>query len=93
MIKESCKYLSKWELKEANRRAAKGAGRSIDPEYVEKLPDDLRYSIFFTLPWERHGWVRCQIGTATTAKAENYVPLWLDVPRLIYDNLSEVPVE
>jgi len=88
--KQIVKCLSKRELKEANRRAERSAGRWIDPEYVEQLPDDLRYPIFFTLPWERHGWVRCQVGTATTAKAEDYVPVWLDVPQFMYDNLGEV---
>jgi hypothetical protein len=92
MSTRSYKWLSKWELKEANRRAAKSAGRSIDPEYVEQLPDDLRYPIFFTLPWERHGWVRCEVGTGTTAKAEDYMAVWLDVPQFLYDNLSEITV-
>ncbi|MDY0170316.1 MAG: hypothetical protein RBS80_27475, partial [Thermoguttaceae bacterium] len=85
-------YLGKGELKEANRRSKESAGRWIDPEYVERLPDDLRYPIFFTLPWERHGWVRCQVGTATVANGEDYVPVWLDVPQSMYENLGEVEV-
>lgn len=86
------KYLSKCELEQANRRASKGDGRSIDPEYVEKLPENCRYPIFVALPWERQGWVRCQIGTSTTAKAEDYVPVWLDVPQFLYDNLCEFTI-
>ena len=86
----SCRYLTKGELKEANRRAIKAGGRAIEPEYVDGLPDDLRYPIFFELPWERHGWVRCQVGTGIPGK--DYTPLFIDVPQKIYDNLGVVKV-
>jgi hypothetical protein len=89
------RVLYKGEMMASNRRAIKAGCRAIEPEYIEQLPDDLRHPIFFTLPWERHGWVRCQVGTATSPTADNYMPVWLDVPRDIYDHLSviEVPVD
>jgi hypothetical protein len=90
-MNRSYRYLSKGELKEANRRAVKTGCRAVDPEYIEGLADNLRYPIFFELPWERHGWVRCQIGTGDPA-TEEYVPVFVDVPRIIYDNLGVVEV-
>ena len=70
-------------------------GRAIESEYIKKLPGNCKYPVVFTLPWERQGWVRCEIGTALSGSGEGYVPVWLDVPRDIYDNLGtfEVPVD
>jgi hypothetical protein len=95
MKTKECKYLCKAELREANRQAIKAGCNSIEPDYIEKLPDDCRFPVFFKLPWERHGWVRCQVGTASDAHATDYMPLWLDVPAGIYENLGtvEVPVD
>jgi hypothetical protein len=86
------KCLSKGELRKANRRAIKSGCRAIDPSYIKQLPTTLRYPVFFTIPWERHGWVRCHVGTATDAAATDYRPLWLDVPQEIYDNLTSIEV-
>ena len=88
-----CKILYIGELKEANRRAIQAGRNAIEPDYLERLPNDMRYPVMFTLPWEeRPGWVRCLIGTAVSLKAEDYVPLLLDVPRWMYDNLSEIDI-
>ena len=94
MKTEKCTILYKAELQEANRQALKAGGRAIEPDYVEKLPNDCRFPVFFKLPLER-GWVRCQIGTARDVHATDYMPLWLDVPPQIYNNLTtiEVPVD
>lgn len=83
------KYLSKGEFREANRQAIKADGRAVDPGYLDQLPDSFKYPIVFTLPWERHGWMRCQVLTG----ADNE-PIILDVPLILYDNLGtvEVPV-
>ena len=91
----SCRYLSKAELQEANRRAIEAGGRAVEPEYIEGLPDGLRYPIFFELRWERHGWVRCQVGTGTCLNPDDYTPVFLDVPQGIYENLGvvDVPVD
>ena len=86
------KYMSKAELQEANRRAIKAGGRAIEPSYVERLPDAGRFPVLFTIPWERHGWVRCQIGTATDSMARDYTPVMLDVPNVIFRNLSSIEV-
>lgn len=90
MTKIRC--LTKGELQEANRQAIKAGCRAIDPAYAERLPEGLRYPVFFTLPWERHGWVRCQIGTATSIPAQDYTPVIIDVPQAIYDDLTSVEV-
>ena len=92
MNKRTVRYLSKGELKEANRRAIQSGGRAVEPEYIERLPDAFRYPVFFELPWERHGWVRCEIGTGTSPSADDYTPVWVDVPALIYDHLGTVEV-
>lgn len=93
MPRTQYKCLSKAELHEANRQAIKAGGRAIDPDYVGRLPEGLRFPVVFMLPWERRGWVRCQIGTATSIAAQDYMPVWLDVPQSIYDNLSSVEVQ
>lgn len=85
------KYLTKGELQEANRLAIKCGGWAVEPEYIEGLADNLRYPIFFQLPWERHGWVRCQIGTGDPATGE-YTPMFVDVPQVMYENLGVVEV-
>lgn len=36
------KWLSKAELAESNRRAIKSRCNAIEPEYIERLPDDMR---------------------------------------------------
>ena len=83
----------KGELQEANRQAIKAGGRAIEPDYIDGLAANLRFPIFFELPWERHGFVRCQIGTGVPG--EEYIPLFIDVPLAIYDHLSviHIPVE
>lgn len=86
------RYLLKGELEEANRQALKGGGRAIEPSYVQKLPADCRYPILREIPWERHGWVRCEIGTASAANGEDYRAVWLDVPQRIHSNLSTMEV-
>lgn len=92
MERETIKYLTKGELEVANRLALKAKCNAIDPAYVEQLPSDMRYPVFFAMPWERPGWVRCQIGTATAIPADDYVPLLLDVPNSMYDKLGTVEV-
>ncbi len=87
------KYLSWAELDYANRRAKRAKCNSIDPEYVLGLPKDFRYPIFFTLPYERHGWVRCHVGTGTSGTASDYIPCLLDVPQVMYDHLGSIVVE
>ena len=89
----SYRYLSKGELQEANRRAIEAGCRAVEPEYIEELPDALRYPIFFEFPWERHGWVRCQVGTGVPG--QDYTPLVIDVPQIIYESLDvvDVPVD
>ena len=82
------KYLSKNELSKANRQAIKAGCRAIDPAYVERLPEGLHYPVFVTIPWERHGWVRCNVGTATDVAATDFTLVWLDVPQDIYDSLQ-----
>jgi hypothetical protein len=93
MKTEQYKYLTKAELQEANRLAIKAGGRAIEPDYLERLPDAHRFPVFFALPWERHGWVRCQIGTATDTAAHDYMPVWLDVPNAFYDHLASITVK
>jgi hypothetical protein len=88
-----CKFLTKAELKRANKQAIKAGCNAIEPSYIEGLPDGLRCPVFFVMPWERHGWVRCQIGTASDKAGHDYTPLWIDVPNAIYDNLGCVKVE
>lgn len=90
MLTREIKYLTKSELLEANRRAIEAGHRAIDPIYAEQLIEGFRYPVFMTLPWERHGWVRCQIGTATSIPANDYTPVLLDVPLTIYENLGSV---
>lgn len=92
MPTRAIKYLTKSELLEANRRAIEAGYRAIDPIYAEQLIEGFRYPVFMTLPWERHGWVRCQIGTATSIPAHDYKPVFVDVPQSIFDNLSSVEV-
>lgn len=87
------KYLSWGDLDHANRRAKRAKCNSIDPEYVLGLPKEFRYPIFFTLPYERQGWVRCQVGTGVSGAASDYVPCLLDVPQDIFDHLGIVVVE
>ena len=89
MKKVKCKILYKGELKEANRQAIKAGCNAIDPEYLDRLPN-MRYPITFTLPWELHGWVRCQVLTATGPKAEDFGSVQLDVPEVIFSILSEI---
>lgn len=84
--------LTKSELKEANRQAIKAGCRAIDPAYAERLPDRHRYPVLFTIPWERHDWVRCHVGTATSIQADDYTPVLIDVPKAIYGNLISVEV-
>jgi hypothetical protein len=87
------KYLSWGELDHANRRAIRAKCNSIDPEYVLALPKDYRYPIYFTLPYERQGWVRCHVGTGVSSTASDYVPCLLDVPQEMYDRLAIIVVE
>lgn len=84
------RILTKGELQEANRQAIKAGCRAIDPAYAERLPERHRYPVFFSLPWERHDWVRCHVGTATSIQADDYTPVIIDVPQEIYDNLISV---
>jgi hypothetical protein len=86
------KYLTKRELHKANQQAITAGCRAIDQSYAERLPEGLRYPIFFEIPWERHGWVRCQIGTATSVPPHDYMPMWLDVPQRMYNNLSSLEI-
>jgi len=86
------KCLTKGELQEANRQARKAGCRAIDPACAERLPERYRYPVFITLPWERHDWVRCQVGTATSIQADDYTPVIIDVPQAIYDTLISVEV-
>ena len=89
-MKSELRYFMKGELQEANRQAIRSGCRAVEPEYIEGLPDNLRYPVFFVLPWERHGWVRCQVGTGRLGG--EYTPLFLDVPQGIYENLDVVEV-
>jgi hypothetical protein len=86
------KYLTKGELEEANRQAIKAGSRAIALEYIQGLPENFKYPIFFTLPWERHGWVRCQVGTGSCLNAEDYTPVFIDVPRELYESLGVVEI-
>jgi hypothetical protein len=86
------RYLTKGELQEANRQALNGGGRAVAPEYIQGLPDNFRYPVFFTIPWERHGWVRCQVGTGASPAVDDYTPIVIDVPNAIYENLGVVEV-
>jgi hypothetical protein len=92
MKNEVYKFLTKAQLERANKRAIKAGCNAIEPTYVDQLPDGVRFPIFFCLPWERHGWVRCQIGTAQDKVGHDYIPVWLDVPNDIYDDLASVNV-
>ena len=87
------RYFTKVELKKANRQAIEAGGRAIEPEYVDGLSDTFRYPIFFAMPWERHGWVRCQVGTGVPG--HDYTPLFIDVPQEMYEKLGaiEMPVD
>ena len=87
------KYFSKSELRKANRRATKAGCRAIDPTYIEQLPEGLRYPVYFTLPWERHGWVRCQIGTATCIPPHDLTPVFIDIQQASYDKLPSIEVQ
>jgi hypothetical protein len=89
---EKVKYFTKSQLMEANRQAIKAGCNAITPEFIASLPDGLKYPIFFRLPWERHGWVRCQVGAATSMPPRDFTPLWFDVPQGIYENLDTVDV-
>jgi hypothetical protein len=84
------KYLSKGELEEANKRSIDAGCRAVKPEYLDRLPDNYKYPIVFTLPWERNGWIRCQVITGADSE-----PIFLDIPQIIYENLGtvEVPVD
>jgi hypothetical protein len=84
------RYFTKVELQEANRQAIEAGCRAVKPEYVDVLSADLKFPIFLEFPFERHGWVRCQIGTGIPGK--EYTPLFIDVPQAIYDNLGVVDV-
>lgn len=86
------RYFTKGELEEANRRAIKAGFRAVEATYLKQLPDACRYPVVFTLPWERHGWVRCQIGTARNKSAEQYTLIVLDVPHEIFENLASIEV-
>jgi hypothetical protein len=93
MQKIKYKYLTKWQLEQANQQAIAACCNAIDPSYIERLPDGCKYPVFFRLPWERRGWVRCQIGTATCLPAEDYTPVLLDVPQAMFDELPTVEVQ
>ncbi len=86
------KIFNKTALVEANQRAIAAGLRAIEPSRLEQMPDDMRYPVVFTLPWERPGWVRCQIGTATTPTGEDYQPVWLDVPTDLYEGMAVIDV-
>jgi hypothetical protein len=86
------RILTKGELQEANRQAIKAGCRAIDPAYAERLPERYRYPVLFTIPWERHDWVRCHVGTATSIQADDHTPVLIDVPKAIYDKLISVEV-
>lgn len=75
------KYLTKGELEEANRLAIKARCTAIETTYLEELPDACRYPVLFTLPWERHGWVRCQIGTARNKSGNSIRRCFWTCPR------------
>lgn len=87
------KFLTLEEFQEANRRAIRAKCNSIDSEYVKTLPGHFRYPIFFTLPYERQGWVRCQVGTCVSGTESDYVPCLLDVPQDIFDGLGNLVVD
>ena len=91
-MRVSYKVLHKKELQAANIRAFKAGFNSIEPDYIKDLPDGCLFPVFFTLPIER-GWMRCQIGTASDAHAKDYMPLWLDVPHIFYENLHTVEID
>ncbi len=82
------KYFDKSELAESNRQAIESCCTAIDPDYMERLPRDDVYPIYSTLPCERDGWVRCQIGTGMAGEE-----LCMDVPQAIYENLSSIEEE
>ena len=86
------KIFDKAVLVEANQQALAAGLRAIEPSRLEQMPDDMRFPVVFTLPWERHGWVRCQIGTATTSTGEDYQQVWLDVPSGLYEGLTDIDV-
>ena len=92
MKRESYKYLTKKELRRANRLAIDARGTAIEPDYVRKLPTECKYPVFFSLPCER-GWMRCQVGTSVSGTGNAFVPLWLDVPPEIYESLGTVKIE
>ena len=81
------KYFDKTELAVSNRQAIESCCTAIDQDYMERLPDDL-YPIYSTLPSERDGWVRCQVGTATAGEE-----MCMDVPQAIYEGLSFIEDE
>lgn len=82
------KCFTKSELRLANNCAIKGKCNAIDPERIKQLPNDLLYPVVFALPWERHGWVRCQVGTATMRTGGDYEPVCLDVPTGVFEGLQ-----
>ncbi len=93
MTIERYKYFTKRELMEANQRAIEAGCNSITLEYVATLPDSWKYPVIFQMPRERHGWVRCQVGTASSMPARDYLPVFLDVPQALYEALSIIEVQ
>ena len=86
------KFLTWGELQEANRRAIRAKCSSIDPEYVLTLPREFHFPIFFALPHERHGWMRCRVCTGVSSAESDYTPCLLDVPQCMYDCLGLIVV-
>jgi hypothetical protein len=86
------KYFTKDTLILANRVAvATNRNRSLYEEPLQKLPDDLKFPVGFTMI-HNDCEMRVQIAVAEDASGGGMAQVWLDIPFETYNALPEVEV-
>lgn len=86
------RYLTKKRLVEVSEKAFAHGCNALKPESLDGLPERLKYPVVKTLPWERSGWVRCLVGTATRLPADDYQCVSLDLPEDMFLDLPTMDV-
>jgi hypothetical protein len=92
LMKTEVRYLTKKKLVEVSEKAFAHGCNALKTEFLDGLPERFKYPVVKTLPWERPGWVRCLIETATCLPAEDLQCVSLDVPEDMFLDLPTMDV-
>jgi len=80
------KYLTKATLVALNKKAEKAGGNYIAPEFVERLPVQLKYPVWMALPFAYpRGWIRCNV--IVGPDSDHLHTLLLDMPGEVFAKL------